>query len=536
MTKYRPASALEGRIASGWSLVISAALTAAIFAADTIFIISPALSVLYILPLLILGNSGARALVAHFAAICIGLAITAFVLGLPLSFGPMALPNLAIGIIAISVTARQLIRSERLQRQLAADERRYRGVFNSMAVAIWECDLRPIETAVSDLQARGVRNIRQHLAHHSDLVGDLRRRVLITDVNDTALRMIGVPDKQAFLRQLDDFLVDSDEAFISCITAISEQQPLFQTQTRVRTAKGEELDVLMAFGLEGSSPLERVVVSLFNMTEQNRLARLIAENKEQLARAQQSAALGQMSASIAHEIEQPLTAIQTSLDAATRWLRRDPIAVGEVNASIQTVLHATQRAMDVIRRIRALIIGNTETESSALEIDALVEEATTLIETDIINSGTRVVHVLNARTVLHADRILLQQVVVNLVRNAVQAMAQTPPDERRILIETMVVEDVVRLKITDCGPGWPPEILAEAFAAFRSTKPGGMGIGLSVCRTIIEAHGGSISLRDAETGGATVEIMLPASQPAANAASLSSDLRMQIRKNVASAR
>ena len=71
MTKYRPASALEGRIASGWSLVISAALTAAIFAADTIFIISPALSVLYILPLLILGNSGARALVAHFAAICI---------------------------------------------------------------------------------------------------------------------------------------------------------------------------------------------------------------------------------------------------------------------------------------------------------------------------------------------------------------------------------------------------------------------------------------------------------------------------------
>ncbi|MGG9016206.1 histidine kinase dimerization/phospho-acceptor domain-containing protein, partial [Escherichia coli] len=88
-------------------------------------------------------------------------------------------------------------------------------------------------------------------------------------------------------------------------------------------------------------PLERVVVSLFNMTEQNRLARLIAENKEQLARAQQSAALGQMSASIAHEIEQPLTAIQTSLDAATRWLRRDPIAVGEVNASIQTGLHAT---------------------------------------------------------------------------------------------------------------------------------------------------------------------------------------------------
>lgn len=524
-----PARVFYRNVPARWILALVAALTVAIFLADTIFVISPALSVLYILTLLLLANSKAKYWVSNWAVLCFALSITAFLLGLPLSFGPMALPNLAIGLVAIAVTARQLTHSERLRSQLAADEARYRGVFNSLAVAIWECDLRPVDAAIADLRARGVRDLALHLARHPEDVAALRGEVLIVDANETALTMMGVTDKRAFPRPLGDLVPESDRALIACIVAIAERPPLFQTQASIHTARGDARDVIVAFGLGAADPLDRVAVSLFDVTEQNRLARLVAENREQLAHAQQSAALGQMSATIAHEIEQPLTAIHTSLDAATRWLRRDPIDVAEVTASIQTGLQGTRRAMDVIRRIRALIIGTAGTDMASLEIDALVQEATLLLQTDIVTSGTQLAHRLRAQAVLQADRILLQQVLVNVLRNALQAMAEVPQPERRIEIETAAIDRTVRLTITDSGPGWPVEILAEAFAAFRTTKPGGMGIGLSVCRTIIEAHGGAIHLRNAALGGATVEITLPIDHDEGDTTALRQDLQTQIR-------
>ena len=144
-----PAIVFYRNVPARWILPLVAALTAAIFLADTIFVISPALSVLYILTLLLLANSHARYWVSNWAVLCFALSIAAFLLGLPLSYGPMALPNLVIGLIAIAVTARQLTHSESLRSQLAADEMRYRGVFNSLAVAIWECDLRPVDAAMA---------------------------------------------------------------------------------------------------------------------------------------------------------------------------------------------------------------------------------------------------------------------------------------------------------------------------------------------------------------------------------------------------
>ena len=524
-----PAIVFYRNVPARWILPLVAALTAAIFLADTIFVISPALSVLYILTLLLLANSHARYWVSNWAVLCFALSIAAFLLGLPLSYGPMALPNLVIGLIAIAVTARQLTHSESLRSQLAADEMRYRGVFNSLAVAIWECDLRPVDAAIADLRARGVRDLKLHLARHPEDVAALRREVLITDANETALTMMGVTDKRGFPRTLGDFMPESDGALTACIIAVAERPPLLQTQASIRTARGDALDVIVAFGLGGTDSLDRVAVSLFDVTEQNRLARLVAENREQLAHAQQSSALGQMSATIAHEIEQPLTAIHTSLDAATRWLRRDPIDVDEVTASIQTGLQGTRRATEVIRRIKALIIGSAGTDMVSFEIDTLVQEATLLLQTDIVTSGTHLVHRLRAQVVLQADRILLQQVMVNVLRNALQAMAEVPPSERRIEIETAAIDRNFRLTITDSGPGWPAEVLTEAFAAFRTTKPGGMGIGLSVCRTIIEAHGGAIRLRNAAQGGATVEIMRPIDDHEVDTTSLRQELQTQIR-------
>lgn len=509
-------------------------LTIAIFATDTIFVISPAISVLYIVPLLLLANSRLARLVRVWACMCVALATVSFVLGLPESIGPMALPNLAIGLIAIVVTAQQLTRAAALRGQLSADERRYRTVFNSLAVAVWEYDLSPVQTAISRMRAEGMVDLRRHIAENPEIAEQLRRLVRITDVNETALKLVGVLDKTTFFDRITDLLQESEDGFAACIVALDERQPQFQAQAMVLTAAGDPLEVIMAYSFDGTGPLDRVAVSVLNVTEQNRLAKLIAENRDQLARAEQSAALGQMAASIAHEIEQPLTAIQTSLGAAERWLRREMIDIAEVAAAIGTANRATLRAKEVIRRIRALIIGSAGTEVAPVEFDTLIQEAAALLQGDIAQRGVRLTQVLRTPVVIHGDRILLQQVVVNVVRNALQALDGMAEEQRALLIATDLLDGEVRLAVTDSGPGWPPEILAEAFAAFRTTKTGGMGLGLSICRTIIEAHNGAIFLENADTGGATVRITLPVNSTGSDAKALRRGLQTQIQQGIVS--
>lgn len=491
-----------------WRVGFCAGLTAVIFVIDSIFVVSPAVSVLYIIPLLVLANAGKTRWVGPWACACVILTLAAFVIGLPESLGPMPLPNLAIGLTAILVTAQQLIKSAVMRRKLSADEMRYRKVFNTLSVAILECDFRPAEVALECLRSRGVSDLRGYLSEHPDFVERTLRRIPIIDVNETALKLLGVPDKVAFFEFLGDVIPHSDGAAVDCLIAVAERHSLFQRQTTVQTSQGDVLEALWAFDLGDDDVLDRVPISVLDVTQKTSLTALVAETREQLANAQQNAAVGQISASIAHELDQPLAAIQASSAAALRWLRPGRENIPEAIDSIKMVDTASARAKAVIQRIRSLV-GRSETQAQSVAIDILVLEALLLVKGDVSAADAKLNHRLNSLALVEADRVLIQQVLVNLVRNAMQAMTEAASPEKMIMVETAIDGERVYVSVRDTGPGWPEEIRAKAFQPFRSTKATGMGLGLSICRAIIEAHHGRIAISDVETGGACVEFSLP---------------------------
>lgn len=232
--------------------------------------------------------------------------------------------------------------------------------------------------------------------------------------------------------------------------------------------------------------------------------------QEKLAQAAQFAGMAELSASIAHEVSQPLASISMSADAARRWLDMEPPNIQRAQLSAEAVLRDAGIASDVVKRIRALFQHSSE-EREAGCINALVETARDLMADALTQKGTRIRLVLDRGLPgAFLDSIQIQQVLVNLIRNACEAMSDGACSKRLITISTELIDEDIRVQVKDTGPGIrAPE---KIFAPFYTTKESGMGIGLSICQSIVKAHGGRLWAEN--TGdGACVSFTLPAATP-----------------------
>jgi C4-dicarboxylate-specific signal transduction histidine kinase len=251
------------------------------------------------------------------------------------------------------------------------------------------------------------------------------------------------------------------------------------------------------------------VCSALNVTQARRMGEVIEQTRSRLDRAQRAAALGQLSAAIAHELNQPLSAIRSSANAAFRWLRRDTPDIAEANAALETVLEAVRQADDVIRGVRTLT-GKAEPDLKFLMIDELIEDCCALMQREMADQRVRLSMTLGApATGIRADRVLLQQVLVNLMINAIQAMDDSDDAAKRISVTSKRDGGSVVITVADRGPGWDAQYLDLAFEAFQTTKSDGMGLGLSISRAAMDAHGGEITLLNHDGGGACVQLRLP---------------------------
>ncbi len=241
------------------------------------------------------------------------------------------------------------------------------------------------------------------------------------------------------------------------------------------------------------------------------------ERLTELARVVRFSTAGELTASIAHEINQPLGAILTNAETADAILKSQSpdIAqladVAELKDIVDDILRDDRRASEVIRRMRSLLI-KAPFELKSLDLNDLVRDTTELLTTlavarkvELTTSITR-----DALPIL-GDRIQLQQVILNLVANGIDAMKETPRENRIISIRTSRVEEFAELSVSDRGPGIPGDKLKQIFEPFFTSKAGGMGMGLSIARTIIEAHQGLIWAKNREHGGASFRIKLPIS-------------------------
>jgi signal transduction histidine kinase len=222
-------------------------------------------------------------------------------------------------------------------------------------------------------------------------------------------------------------------------------------------------------------------------------------------------AMGALAATIAHELNQPLCSILHNAEAADMLLVSNGASVDEIREILHDIQGEDKRASQIIQRQRAML-RNHEPELRTLDINTVVRESLAIVARDSESRQVRIdADLSSVPCITTGDQILLQQVVLNLVLNAMDAMAQTPVHRRRVVVRSRVARSLVEVSVHDCGEGIAPDVAVRLFEPFISTKAAGMGIGLTIVRGIVETHGGTIEARNNDDGGATFVLTLPAS-------------------------
>ena len=271
-------------------------------------------------------------------------------------------------------------------------------------------------------------------------------------------------------------------------------------RTRMQPFTDKQIELITDFAAQAAIALE--------ITRRERQYR---EVQNELAHANRVLTMGQLTASIAHELRQPLGAALNDGKASLNWLTRHPPEVEEAKLCLEEVIKDVNRASDVIDRIHRLVKKDT-LRMEKLDINGAILEVISLIHSEVIKNGVTVGTEL-AETLprIQGDRVQLQQVILNLLINAIQAMGDLAEDKRELHISTALIEsEGVRVAVRDTGPGLRPQDLERLFVPFYTTKPHGMGMGLSICRSIIEDHGGRLCATHHEPRGAQFQFTIPA--------------------------
>jgi two-component system sensor kinase FixL len=268
----------------------------------------------------------------------------------------------------------------------------------------------------------------------------------------------------------------------------------------VRRKDGAEFPVEVGFNTVRLEDEEAVLAVIVDRTERYELYR----NRQELAHLARVSTMGELAVSLAHELNQPLTAILSNTQAAQRFVATGPVDLAEVREILKDIVQDTNRASEVIRRIRALL-KKGEREIASLDPVAVIRDAVQLLHNDAIVRGMRmsVHHDANPARV-YGDKVQLQQVMLNLLLNAFDAMDGRPASDRMVVVSiTLESPQVVRVAVRDRGAGLPSDRLTTIFNPFVTSKPEGLGLGLSISRTIIEMHGGRLWAENNTDQGAT---------------------------------
>lgn len=403
--------------------------------------------------------------------------------------------------------------SQSAEEALRESEYRYRNLFQAMAASFWELDFTPVGAMLRDLRKQGVSDYAAYFAEHPEFVREMMRATRVIDVNDQTVALFGRGDKVELLQSLDVYWPEeSNHVYAASVMSAVTGKASYATECKLRKLDGETFDALFTacFAPEAVAA-GKLLIGVIDISERVRAQAMLAQVQAEFAHAARVSMLGELTASIAHEINQPLAAIATNAAAGLRWLDRPEPDVAEVRVLTQRIIADAQRAADIIARVRNMA-GHRAPETAPLAINGVVEEAMLFLAHELQGQSVSLTLTL-ARGLppVLADRVQIQQVVVNLAVNAVQAMAQTA-GERRLIVRSALENENVKVTIEDTGPGVDAAHQARLFESFFTTKTNGMGMGLPICRSILESYGGAIKVRNVNGGGASFSFTLPAAR------------------------
>ena len=515
-------------------------------------------------------------------------------------------------------------------RSLRESEKRYRYIFESTGVSIWEEDFSRVKATIDELKARGVRDLREYCAAHPEFVEQAITMVKILDVNDASVKLFAAGSKDELLVSPHKVVVpETREAFVKVLIAIAESRTSFEGETVLQSLRGDRLtglltvtfprppapfdsvlftvtditerkraeyltghvfetapDAIYIVGrdyryqrvnavferrwrmpaeqivgmrmddLAGTVPFEEtykpnldrcfageevsfvdwfptpagrqylaatysplrpdserveaVLAITRDLTDHARASEALQRAQAELAHVTRVATLGELAASIAHEVNQPLAAIVADANASLNWLAAADPDLDKVRDALAAVVKDGHRAAHVIQRIRQLVT-KSEPQRARVDVNDAIRDVLPLVRSEVRSHD--VSFRLDLAPTLHpvlSDRVQLQQVLINLVMNAIEAMGSVDERPRTLVIRSRPHEgDQVLVAVEDAGIGIDPEKVDQLFSAFFTSKPGGMGMGLSISRSIIEGHGGRLWATPNATHGATFHFTLP---------------------------
>ena len=516
---------------------------------------------------------------------------------------------------------------KRAEAEVRESERRYRNIFQSTRVSIWEEDFSAVKAAIDELKAVGVRDFREYFAEHPEFVDRVTAMVKIIDVNSATIELFAAESKDVLLRSLRTiFLPETKKLFVGVLVAIAEGQTSCEAETVLQTLKGERLTVLFTMTLPPPpGRFDSVLMTLMNISESKRAEYLIAQVFESspdgvaivgsdyryrrvnpvyeriwkmpaetivgmhlsdligpdafeqikpsldrcfkgqdvsysgwfpgpagkrylapsysplrpdserveaalvivrdltdqmlalealqqaqadLAHISRVTTMGELAASLAHEINQPIAAAITNANTCLRWLASARPDVEEAREAASRIIKDGTRAADIIKRIR-LLFKKGVLQHEPVDVNEVIQEMIVLLRSEAARYSIPIRAELAAGLPrVKADRVQLQQVFMNLMLNGIEAIKDMGA-AGALTIRSEQAETGVLISVSDTGVGLPAQQAARIFDAFFTTKPEGTGMGLSISRSIIESHGGRLWAAANSGPGATFQFTLP---------------------------
>ncbi|RCW77087.1 PAS domain-containing sensor histidine kinase, partial [Phyllobacterium bourgognense] len=493
-------------------------IATAVFLLDALTSLDIAIAVLYVLVVLLSLNFATQTGLVLIGSGCIGLTVLGFLIshgeGLPALEESMG--RCFVSLAAIGITTFLAFRVKAAIGVLAESEQRYRTIFLATGVGILQMDFTGLKAAIDRLKVDGVRDIDHAQTLDPGFPYKVAKIIKLINANDTALTMFNVADINALETMLPGLITaDIDKAW-TFLAAIWSGQSSYEAETVINNAEGRQLVFLYNVAFPANRPaLDMVLISIMDVTARREAENQLHAARTELAHVTRVATLGELTVSIAHELNQPLAAVVTNGGAGLRWLRRDIPDLEKVQSSMEGMIADAQRASDIIKNLRALSV-KASPKPIQINLNEVLDETVALVRREIdINQVNLRFDLAADLPEVNGDRVQLQQVILNLLLNAIQAMAHAAGNTRKLLIETFAEERSALVKIHDNGPGLTPEVRDNLFDPFYTTKPDGMGMGLSICRSIVTAHGGSISASSKPGAGTTFEFTIPLEKEAA---------------------